>query len=104
VAEVHRGEAPGAEVAGAVERPERGLERLHDVSRSPDLRRLARPERAACDLVDRGGERVLVPVAGCGREAVGEELILARAAQRADEQRGEVAARVDGLPRAVGGA
>src|SRR5690606_35536089 len=84
IAGVDCGEAARAEVAGAVERPGRGLERLHDVSRPLDLRRLARLERAVCDLVDGRRKQVRVAVAGHGGVSLAEELLIARAAERAD--------------------
>ena len=63
VAEVDSEQCAGAEVVAAVERPERRLERADNVAAALDLGRLPVFERAGCDLVDLGRQRLGVPEA-----------------------------------------
>ena len=104
VAEVRRHQRAFAEVVGVVERPQRRLHRLDDVTRPRDVRRPQHLERSVGHRRNAARRFGSLPQPLDRRVAIRKQRSLVRAVQRPDQQASEVAAGVHGLVGAVRGA
>ena len=97
VTQVHRAKDGLPEIGRIVKRPERRLERSHDVSRSLNLRRLPRPKRTVEDLEDFRMEwGAIVSLAG-GLPARVEHLLARDAVHQPAEDESEISAGGEAL-------
>ena len=81
ITEIDRRQCPTAEIVGRREGPERRLQTLNDVARSPDLRRRLHMEGARCHLRDRGMQPLPLPELGDRRIHAAQYLVLRRPGQ-----------------------
>src|SRR3954463_10966664 len=94
VSEVDREERALAERRRGRERPQRRLEGFNHVAGAANLVTRPTAERAGCDLLDLGRERLALPQIRHRRKQWREQFVFAPPLQRADDEPGEIAAGV----------